>query len=94
MPLQFPATAALVLDLANHLTRTRRVARHRRRTGRFNSSPYWETSSIGFDGWRSVRAEFGSSAADLRQVVAEGMPLVVGLCDALGWIGVERAVGS
>lgn len=92
--LQFPATAALVLDLANHLTRTRRVARHPAADRAVQLIALLGNVVDRLRRLEERPAEFGSSAADLRQVVAEGMPLVVGLCDALGWIGDERAVGK
>src|SRR5262249_17257360 len=79
---------------ANHLTRTRRVARHPA-TERADQLIALLGSVV--DRLRRLEerpAEFGNSPADLRKVVAEGMPLVIGLCDALAWIGDPRAVGK
>lgn len=92
--LQHPSAAAVVLDLANHLTRSQRVASH---PASSRSEQLIQLLGAVVERLRRLEehpTEFGGSPAELRRIVAEGLPLVVGLSDALGLIGDERAVGK
>jgi len=92
--LEHPATAALVLDLANFLGRGGQVAVHpgAPRVGQL-------AALLGGLVNRLARLqehpeEFGGTPAALRTIVGESMGLVVALCDALALIGDTSVTGK
>lgn len=94
--LEHPTEAATVLDLANFLTRRRRLASHPA-TARQAAL----TELLGNLTTHLEKIETGKSApaaklsvADLRRHVAESVTLVVSLCDALALIGNTAAIGT
>ncbi|HUY88962.1 MAG TPA: hypothetical protein VMV10_09530 [Pirellulales bacterium] len=92
--LEHPSTAAVVLDLANFLTRQRLAAPH-------PASARVERLAALLGGLTSRLArleehpeEFAPSPAALHALVAESVDLVVGLCHALAMIGDVNATGK
>ncbi len=92
--LEQPAYAAVVLDLANFLTRRDRVDEHPA-AGRVDQL----AALLGGVVQRLERIaeqpkKFASSPQELTRLVAEGVALVVPLCDALALIGDDRVTGK
>lgn len=89
-----PQLAGAVLDLANYLTRQERVPRHPAST---RSAEL--TALLGEIVQRLARIEEDPDAAgrtprEVADMIAESLPLAVSLCDALGLIGDEAAIGK
>lgn len=89
-----PQLAGAVLDLANYLTREERVDEHpaKRRCAEL-------TMLLGAIVQRLTQIEEepdadGRSAQEVAATIAESLPLAVSLCDALGLIGDEAAIGK
>ncbi len=92
--LQFPAAAAVVLDLANLLTRQGLVEQHPAQLRKVAL-----IRLLGETAGQLSRLEDRSPDpdSDLRQLnrqVDDGVALIVSLCDALAWIGDDQAVGK
>ena len=89
--LEHPSTAAVVLDLANFLTRQRLAAPHpaAARVERLVALLGGLTSRLAR--LEEHPEEFAKSPAELHSLVAESVDLVVGLCHALAMIGDTRA---
>ena len=92
--LEHPSIAAVVLDLANFLTRQRLAAPH-------PASSRLDQLVALLGGLTSRLArleehpqEFAKSPAELHALVAESVDLVVGLCHALAMIGDASATGK
>lgn len=92
--LQHPAVAAIVLDLANHLWRQRRMARHPA-SGRVDDL----ARLLGALATRLARIEeqpreAADTPATLTAIVGESVALIVALCDAMGAIGDASVTGK
>lgn len=92
--LEHPSTAAVVLDLANFLTRQGLAAPHpaSARAGRLATLLGGLTSRLAR--MEEHPEEFGDSPQPLHVVVAESVDLIVGLCHALAMIGDVSATGK
>ena len=88
------AVAAVVIDLANFLTRKGRVARHPA-AEQVTRLAELLGSVVGVLGQIEEHPErFATTPQELTAKVASALPLVVSLCDALGLIGEPAVIGK
>lgn len=88
-----PSVAAAVLDLANYLTRERKLARHPA-AARVEQLAALLGQLVQRLAQLEENPASAGSAERLHRSVAEGLALVVPLCDALGLIGDEAVTGK
>ncbi|WP_153555185.1 HEAT repeat domain-containing protein [Roseimaritima sediminicola] len=92
--LSHPAVASPVLDVANFLTRSGRVAEHPA-TDRIDSLLVLLDAVVArLERFEKDPSEFGQSVDQVQAVLSEAIALAVSLCDAVGLIGDDRAKGK
>lgn len=89
-----PALAAPVLDLANYLTRQRRVDRHPAadRVAMLNHLLGEVSSRLG--AFEEDPRRFGTDVESVQTMLGEAVALAVSLCDAVGLIGDESSIAK
>ena len=93
LAIQHPAVASPVLDLANYVTREGIVRAHpaQQRSGQLVSLLSRLVHEL--DNIEDGKIGDGQSPPEIGQKVSESVSLVVSLCDALGMIGDQAAIG-
>ncbi|RMF41196.1 MAG: hypothetical protein D6753_10080, partial [Planctomycetota bacterium] len=92
-PLQ-PSVLAVLLDLANYCVRTQRLETHPWHQHAEALARMLSGLTAQLERMQANPAQFGESVEEVQQQLADALALVVGLCDALGLIGDQRAVGA
>ncbi len=92
--IEHPALAVQVLDLANHVTRSRFAARHPAADRLPQLLALYSGLVNQLQNLEQKPTEFATDATRLRQIVAGSVELLVSLSDALALIGDQRAVGK
>ncbi len=92
--LQRPATAALVLDIANDLTRRGLIDKHPARARLAELLPLLGGLIEGLRRLEEDPRQAAAAPADVQRQIAETVALVAPLCEALALIGDASAVGK
>lgn len=88
------STWPVLLDLANHAIRSRRLSDHPMRGRELELRRLLSDVVIRLEKLERDPAQFGSQVKDVQKVLSEGISLAISLCDALGLIGNVAAVQS
>ncbi len=90
--LEHPVLAAVILDLANYVTRQHALPRHPAAERAPQLSALLEAVLNRLERVEAHPQEFASSAQSLTVLVGEGVALCVALCDALALVGDPAAI--
>ena len=82
-----PATMAVLLDLANYCSRTKRLERHPWAVHRTRLEALLKSVAVRLERLEEAPQEFGESVEEIQQTLGESVALTISLCDALGIIG-------
>ncbi|MCG8652894.1 MAG: HEAT repeat domain-containing protein, partial [Pirellulales bacterium] len=92
--LQYPALAAPLLDLANYLTRKSRVKQHPAAAHQSMLNRLLGEVSGRLGQFENDPRTFGDDVDKVQAMLGEAVALAVSLCDAVGLIGDDSAIGK
>lgn len=88
-----PVLAAIVLDLANYAVRSGQTSQHPAAARRAELTALLSAMVDRMGRVEEQPAEYASDAGQLQRLVSEGVAVLVSLCDAVGLVGDEAAIG-